>query len=45
MDFNLTDEETVYVAKLNILNRRAKEKDFVQSFFAKSPSVYEDLKR
>ena len=44
MDFNLIDEETVYVTTLKILNRRAKEKDFVQSFFAKSPSVY-DLKR
>ena len=28
-----------------MLNRRAKEKDFIQSFFAKSPTVYEDLKR
>ena len=45
MDFNPIDEETVYVTKLKILNRRAKEKDFVQPFFAKSPSVYEDLKR
>ena len=45
MDFILTDEETVYVTTLKVLNRRAKEKDFVQSFFAKSPSVYEDLKR
>ena len=45
MDFNLTDEENVYVTTLKVLNRRAKEKDFVQSFFAKSPSVYEDLKR
>ena len=26
------------------LNRRAKEKDFVQSISAKSPTVYEDLK-
>ena len=40
MDFNLTDDETIYVTTLKILNRRAKEKDFVQSFFAKSPSVY-----
>ena len=38
MDFNLTDEETVYVTTLKVLNTRAKEKDFVQSFFAKSPS-------
>ena len=45
MDLNLIDEETVYVTTLKILNRRAKEKDFVQSFFAKSPSVYENLKR
>ena len=45
MDCNLTGEETVYVTTLKVLNRRAKEKDFVQSFFAKSPSVYEDLKR
>jgi len=34
MDFNLTDEETVYVTTLKVLNRRAKEKDFIQSFFA-----------
>ena len=45
MDFNLIDEETVYVTTLKILNRRAKEKDFIQSFFAKSPMVYKDLKR
>ena len=45
MDFNLTDNENVYVTTLKVLNRRAKEKDFVQSFFAKSPSVYEYLKR
>ena len=42
MDFNLIEEETVYVTTLKILNRRANEKDFVQSFFSKSPSVYED---
>ena len=30
---------------LQILNRRAKEKDFVQSFLAKSPTVCEDLKK
>ena len=37
MDFNLTDKDTVYVTilMLKILNRGAKEKDFVQSFFAK----------
>ena len=45
MDFNLTDKETIYVITLKMLNRRANEKNFVQSFFAKSPSVYEDLKR
>ena len=45
MDFNLTDEKTVHVTTLKILSRRAKEKDFVQSFFAKSPLVYEDLKK
>ena len=45
MDFYLADDENVYVTTLKVLNRRAKEKDFVQSFFAKSPSVYEDLKR
>ena len=28
MDFNLTDEETVYVTTLKVLSRRAKEKDF-----------------
>ena len=44
MDFNLTDNENVYGTTLKVLNRRAKEKDFVQSFFAKSPAVYEDLK-
>ena len=44
MDFNLTDEETVYVTTLKILNKRAKEKDFIRSFFAKSPLIYEDLK-
>ena len=43
MNFNILDEETVYVTTLKILNRRAKEKDFLQSFFAKSPSVYGDL--
>ena len=42
MDFNLTDKKTVYVTRLQILNRRAKGKDFVQSFFAKSISMYED---
>ena len=45
MDFNLTDEETVHVTTQKILNRRAMKKDFVQSFFAKSPSIYKDLKR
>ena len=35
----------MYVTTLKVLNRRAKEKDFIQSFFAKSPTVYEDLKR
>ena len=45
MDFNLTDEKTVYVTTLQISIRRAKEKDLVQSFFAKSPMVYEDLKK
>ena len=45
MDFNLTDDKQVYVTTLKVLNRRAKEKDFIQSFFAKSPTVYEDLKR
>ena len=45
MDFNLTDDQHVYVTTLKVLNRRAKEKDFVQSFFANSPTVYEDLKR
>ena len=45
MDFNLTDEKTVYLTTLQILNRRAKEKDFVQSFFAKSPTMYKDLKK
>ena len=45
MDFNLIDEETKYVTTLKFLNRRAKEKDFIQSFFAKSPMVYKDLKR
>ena len=35
---------SVYVTTFQVLNRRAKEKDFVKSFFAKSPSVYEDLK-
>ena len=44
MDYDLTDKQ-VYVTSLKVLNRRAKEKDFVQSFFAKSPTVYEDLKR
>ena len=44
LDFNLTDEQ-VYVTLLKVLNCRAKEKDFIQSFFAKSPTVYEDLKR
>ena len=34
MDFNLIDKETVYVTTLKVLNRRAKEKDFGQSFFA-----------
>ena len=34
----------MYVTTLKVLNRLAKEKDFVQSFFAKSPVVYEDLK-
>ena len=43
-DFNLSHEETLYVTTLKILNRRAKEKDFVQSFF-ESPLVYKDLKR
>ena len=32
MDFNLTDDENVYVTTLKVLNRRAKEKDFVQLF-------------
>jgi hypothetical protein len=45
MDFNLTDNKQMYVTTLKVLNRRAKEKDFIQSFFAKSPTVYEDLKR
>ena len=45
MDFNLRDDQYVYVTTLKVLNRQAKEKDFVQSFFAKSPTVYEDLKR
>ena len=45
MDFNLIDKKPVYVTTLQILNRRAKEKDFVHSFFAKSPTVYEDLKK
>ena len=45
MDFNLTDEKTVYVTTFQILNRRAKEKDFVKSFFTKSPKVYEDFKK
>ena len=44
MDFNLIDKKTVYVTTLQILNRRAKEKGFVQSFFAKSLMVYEDFK-
>ena len=39
MDFNLTDEKTVYVTTLQILNIRAKEKDFVDSLFAKSPMI------
>jgi len=29
LDFNLTDEQ-VYVTSLNVLNCRAKEKDFIQ---------------
>ena len=41
----LQTKKTVYVTMLQILNRRAKEKDFVQSFFAKSPTVYNDLKK
>ena len=45
IDFNLTDERNVYVTTLQILNRRGKEKDFIQSFFAKSPTVYEDLRK
>ena len=45
MDFNLTDDKQVYVTTLKVLNRRAKEKDLIQLFFAKSPTVYEDLKR
>jgi hypothetical protein len=45
MDFNITDDKQVYVTSLKVLKRRAKEKDFIQSFFAKSPTVYEDLKR
>ena len=45
MNFNLTDNKQVYVTTLKVLNRRVKEKDFIQSFFAKSPTVYEDLKR
>ena len=44
MDYDLTDKQ-VYVTSLKVLNRCAKEKDFIQSFFAKSPTVYEDLKR
>ena len=32
MDFNLTDDQHVYVTMLKVLNRRAKEKAFVQSF-------------
>ena len=44
MDYDLTDKQ-VYMTSLKVLNRRAKEKDFIQSFFAKSPTVYEDLKR
>ena len=43
MDYDLTDKQ-VYMTSLKVLNRRAKEKDFVQSFFAKSPTLY-DLKR
>ena len=35
----------MYVTTLKVLYRRAKEKEFIQSFFAKSPTVYEDLKR
>ena len=45
MDFNLTDDENVYMTTLKVLNRRAKEKEFVQSFCTKSRSVYEDLIR
>ena len=45
MDFDITNTKQVYVTTLKVLNRRAKEKDFIQSFFAKSPTVYEDLKR
>ena len=43
MDFNLTDDENVYMTTLKVPYRQ--EKDFVQSFFVKSPTVYEDLKR
>ena len=32
MDYDLTDKQ-VYVTSLKVLNRRAKEKDFIQSFF------------
>ena len=39
MDFNLTDDQYVYLTTLKVLNRRAKEKYFVQSFFAKSSTV------
>jgi hypothetical protein len=45
MDFNLTDNKNVYMTTLKVLNRRAKENDFVQSFIEKSLTVYEDLKR
>ena len=45
MDFNLTDEITVYVTTFQILNRGAKEKYFVKSFFAKLPIVYKDFKK
>ena len=45
MDFNLTDEKTMFVTTFQILNRRAKEKYFVKSFFGKSPRVYEDFKK
>ena len=31
MDFNHTDKKTVHVTSFQILNRRAKEKDFVKS--------------